>query len=470
VHIEFAVDGKNFPGVSFDIGESYAGLLPITSDPSDPDQIFFWFFPTTNPESTKEITIWLQGGPGCSSLTGLLQENGPFLWPPGVYQPYPNHYSWTNLTNMVWIDQPSGIGLAQGNTSVADPIDAAHQFMGFWRNFVKTFALQGFKINIVGESYGGAWVSYFSDEMLKANDTTNFNLVTAQLQDAYIGDFTVQTYVPVVQAAKRLNNIFNLNATFMAELEQRNIECGFEAYYDTYVNAYPPAGPLPPSPDVTADCDVLDDFWWGLLQVNPCTNVYHIIDVCPFLWTSMGFDSYAYNPFVFFNRSDVQTALHVPPTNYMECGKSGPGLGLLYNDNTPPPGLGGPLPSVISRLNKTIISSGGLDFALFSDGARFVIQNMTWRGLQGFQTAPPKSVPEQANFFVPYHPGLAEIYDATIQGDDSGVSVPFLENAGAGLLGVTHTERGLTFVDVFAAGHRKCRPIFLVSFEVRVLA
>jgi len=73
---EFAVNGSALPDVDFNIGESYAGTLPITSNTNDPNQLWFWFFPSSNPLASNEITIWLNGGPGCSSLDGLLQENG----------------------------------------------------------------------------------------------------------------------------------------------------------------------------------------------------------------------------------------------------------------------------------------------------------------------------------------------------------------------------------------------------------
>ncbi len=59
---EFAVDGKGIPDVDFDVGESYAGLLPISSNPKDESNLFFWFFPSTNPAASKEILIWLNGG------------------------------------------------------------------------------------------------------------------------------------------------------------------------------------------------------------------------------------------------------------------------------------------------------------------------------------------------------------------------------------------------------------------------
>jgi carboxypeptidase D len=52
--------------------------MPISSE-KNASELYFWFFPSSNPAAEKEIVIWLNGGPGCSSLEGFLQENGPFL-------------------------------------------------------------------------------------------------------------------------------------------------------------------------------------------------------------------------------------------------------------------------------------------------------------------------------------------------------------------------------------------------------
>jgi carboxypeptidase D len=60
---EFWVDGTAMPDVPFDIGESYAGLLPISGAANETRQLFFWFFPSTNPNATEEIAIWFNGGP-----------------------------------------------------------------------------------------------------------------------------------------------------------------------------------------------------------------------------------------------------------------------------------------------------------------------------------------------------------------------------------------------------------------------
>jgi carboxypeptidase D len=55
------VNGTNIPKVNFNIGESYAGLIPLGAA-NDTNQLYHWFFPSTNPAAAKEILIWVTGG------------------------------------------------------------------------------------------------------------------------------------------------------------------------------------------------------------------------------------------------------------------------------------------------------------------------------------------------------------------------------------------------------------------------
>jgi carboxypeptidase D len=121
VTTKFTVNGTAgaIPYVDFDIGESYAGLLPISSAPNS-SELYFWFFPSANPDAGDEITIWLNGGPGCSSLEGFLQENSPISWQYGTYKPVYNPWNWANLTNMVWVEQPVSVVITDPRHPVND--------------------------------------------------------------------------------------------------------------------------------------------------------------------------------------------------------------------------------------------------------------------------------------------------------------------------------------------------------------
>ena len=124
----------------------------------------------------NSITIWLNGGPGCSSLEGFLEENGPWLWQPGVFAPVENSYTWANITNMLWVEQPVGTGFAQGDSSATSEEEIAQDFIKFFKNWEDIFGIENYQIYVTGESYAGRYVPYISSAMLNANDSTYYNL------------------------------------------------------------------------------------------------------------------------------------------------------------------------------------------------------------------------------------------------------------------------------------------------------
>lgn len=69
--------------------------------------MFFWYFPAQANSETAPVVLWLQGGPGASSLIGLFGENGPF----SVKTKHGlklRKYSWTVNHNVIYIDNPVG--------------------------------------------------------------------------------------------------------------------------------------------------------------------------------------------------------------------------------------------------------------------------------------------------------------------------------------------------------------------------
>ncbi|KAG6037768.1 hypothetical protein E4U41_004749 [Claviceps citrina] len=437
---KYALNGTGIPDVDFDIGEAYAGQMSISNDTAGPDKFFFWFQPSSNPAAAREILIWLNGGPGCSSLEGLLQENGPFSWQYGTFKPVANPWSWHRLTNVLWVEQPINTGFSTGTVTATSEDDVARQFMGFFRNFVETFSMQGFSVYITGESYAGMYCPYIASAMLDAGDKRHFNVKGMMLYDPSIVDGRVgeMTAVPFVDHHRGL---FPFNDSFVREMHETDRKCGYEAARAKYLT-YPACGHLPdPLPGVDprtgeplpgcGDYELTGRIRDAVTQINPCFDVYQVATTCPLLWDVLGFPgSFDYLPegaSIYFNRADVKKAIHAPlDRQWASCTSP---VFVNGNDNSPWASttvLGG----VIDRTKNVVIGHGALDFYFVTNTTLLAIQNVTFGGKLGFERRPTEP------FYVPYHHREA----------DSSL-------AGAGVFGTAHTERGLTYVGVSLAGH-----------------
>ena len=105
------------------------------------------------------VTVWLNGGPGCSSLTGLTYENGPLQFHYRTPVPSLNPYSWTKLANVLYIDQPPGTGYSSGSEAASNNADVTKDFFHWLIAFYDRFpALRHKNTYIMGESYAGTYV------------------------------------------------------------------------------------------------------------------------------------------------------------------------------------------------------------------------------------------------------------------------------------------------------------------------
>lgn len=77
-----------------------------------PINTFFWFFESRHNPKNAPLAIWMNGGPGSSSLVGLMQENGPCIVKADSNSTELNPWSWSNYVNMLYIDQPNQVGFS----------------------------------------------------------------------------------------------------------------------------------------------------------------------------------------------------------------------------------------------------------------------------------------------------------------------------------------------------------------------
>lgn len=94
---------------AFDSQKQYTGWVNVPGD--YPTNLFFWFVGAR--QETDSLTIWLNGGPGSSSMYGFFTGNGPCeVVEKGLdeYETVAREWGWDRASNMLFIDQPNQVG------------------------------------------------------------------------------------------------------------------------------------------------------------------------------------------------------------------------------------------------------------------------------------------------------------------------------------------------------------------------
>ena len=138
----------NGPALCF---KQFSGYLPVDGGAKN---LFHWYVERTTKPETAPLVFWLNGGPGCSSLGGFFQEHGPFVLrsEPESLDITLNPYSWNVAANVLYIEQPAGIGFsypagpANDTQTAGDTTQAIAAFLALHPE------LEGRPLYIAGES------------------------------------------------------------------------------------------------------------------------------------------------------------------------------------------------------------------------------------------------------------------------------------------------------------------------------
>ncbi|KAF8591653.1 serine carboxypeptidase [Ramaria rubella] len=142
-------------------------------DLTSKESLWFWFFEARTPDpDSAPLALWLNGGPGSSSMIGLFQENGPCRIKNDSSGVTLNPNSWNEVANMLYIDQPVGVGFSHGTTEVGTSQEAASDVWNFLQIFFADSRFSKYITNefaIWTESYGGHYGPVFAAYFLQQN-------------------------------------------------------------------------------------------------------------------------------------------------------------------------------------------------------------------------------------------------------------------------------------------------------------
>lgn len=161
---------------NFDQYGMFSGYLDI-ADTSK--KIHYLFVESANEPSTDPLVIWFNGGPGCSSMLGFMQENGPFRMDSGTGEVHASAEGWNREANVLYIEQPAGVGFSycsgkkdctfNDESSAKDNLTVVLEWYKKFPEFKKN------DLYISGESYAGIYVPYLANEIYDHNEAQTEN-------------------------------------------------------------------------------------------------------------------------------------------------------------------------------------------------------------------------------------------------------------------------------------------------------
>ncbi|KAL1360577.1 serine carboxypeptidase-like 20 isoform X2 [Arachis hypogaea] len=161
---------SNFPS------NHYSGYINIDGNGENGKNLFYYLVSSERNPKKDPLVLWLNGGPGCSSFDGFVYEHGPFNFEAAKSKGslptlHTNPYSWSKVSNIIYLDSPVGVGLSYSKNStkyVTGDLQTAsdtHAFLLKWLEQYPEFLANPFYI--AGESYAGVYVPTLAFEVAK---------------------------------------------------------------------------------------------------------------------------------------------------------------------------------------------------------------------------------------------------------------------------------------------------------------
>ncbi|VFQ72519.1 unnamed protein product [Cuscuta campestris] len=144
--------------------KQYGGYVNV--DKRNGRSLFYYFAESRKEPHTRPLVLWLNGGPGCSSLgAGAFLEIGPFGVNPDANTLYARKFAWNRVANVLFLESPAGVGFSYSNTS-SDIVESGDKrtaqdslkFLLNWFERYPQYKTRNFYI--AGESYAGGFMPF----------------------------------------------------------------------------------------------------------------------------------------------------------------------------------------------------------------------------------------------------------------------------------------------------------------------
>lgn len=169
----------SLPGYGQTPTPHYSGFLNASAAEAG-TMLHYWFASSSRPDCKAggggcPVVLWLNGGPGASSVIGMLTEQGPLIMD-NAGDLMENPYAWTKVANLLVIESPAGVGysycaaMATGGACANDDISTAKAMHAALQDFFGKFAnLAASDFFITGESYAGVYCPTLAAEIVAGN-------------------------------------------------------------------------------------------------------------------------------------------------------------------------------------------------------------------------------------------------------------------------------------------------------------
>ncbi|OQU88394.1 serine carboxypeptidase 2 [Sorghum bicolor] len=183
------------PAVDFPM---YSGYVAV-DEGAGGRALFYWLQEVPPEAQPAPLVLWLNGGPGCSSVAyGASEELGAFRIRPDGATLFLNEDRWNTAANILFLDSPAGVGFSYTNTSselyTNGDNKTAHDSYTFLVKWFQRFPQYKYRdFYIAGESYGGHYVPQLSQVVYQNNAGVAkpiINLKGFMVGNAVINDHT----------------------------------------------------------------------------------------------------------------------------------------------------------------------------------------------------------------------------------------------------------------------------------------